>query len=932
MVRKFIESYGIAIVCLVAAIIYVSVAEAAKPDNPGGGGKPPPAPLSCTITSEPATATIGAPVTFTAATDGSKGKITYAWNFSDGAGSPSSSSTNPTDVTYSSATGTYDVSLTVTDKKGNAICLTTVIVNANGGGNGGDGVSINSTSQDGTPETALPEEPAPGGSGSGDGNHVVMAINDLGMHCGDYDTRISSILPPFQVLLGQVLQRGSTPTLNPAGVSLWYSAASNPADPAAGPGPFPGRKSDGSTYKTNFWDAVANGSYDAFYPGGLGITPLATGGFPVTTDVGLPVPNVEELYIGPDGIVKNGDEGLTAVQHAMPGINGPYLLNEPQLVKEHYGDKPFFIDFPFGYVAADVNWFEGAGPPYAAYDDFGRENAYPLVRVQAKQGATTVATVDTVLPISGEASCKNCHSSPLDDPYVEPRTNQPSITLTSASLPVATHFDDPDVADLPIDVSVEYATDINLLRLHDLKHGANYVNTACDGNPVGENCVTNVDTSDPCIIPDTDPANPNQENGSASCLTNQALREVNPKPVVCQVCHYTPALDLAQVGPKAGPPGTEANGRNQLAHSSNSNVMHSHHGSLMEGGSLLFPTMPAPIQSDTGAITNQGARLQVLEETCYQCHPGTNVQCLRGAMFNGEMLCNDCHGDMQQVGNDFSKNVTPENAGAFELASDFYSNPDTLRTPWANEPGCGSCHTGDVLNNLSGVVDSIVNKKDMMGKVDLLRLRQAFENGDAKATPIVPVNKRFAEPAVPVSFANADGTTFDNPGAGNPQLYRVSTGHGGVMCENCHGATHAEWPNANPNANDNVTANQLQGHTGTITECSTCHSTDFNIDDFKGSLDDNDWMKGPHGMHSNDSMWQNKHKEVFEDGASPDGICAACHGTNGEGTVLSRTATDRFYQCKNEDGTLCAGENDTAEFLEGTPVGCFECHSNELPK
>ncbi len=28
-----------------------------------------------------------------------------------------------------------------------------------------------------------------------------VAINDLGMHCGDLDTRIASILPPFQVLL-----------------------------------------------------------------------------------------------------------------------------------------------------------------------------------------------------------------------------------------------------------------------------------------------------------------------------------------------------------------------------------------------------------------------------------------------------------------------------------------------------------------------------------------------------------------------------------------------------------------------------------------------------------------------------------------------------------------------------------------------------------
>jgi hypothetical protein len=797
-------------------------------------------------------------------------------------------------------TGTDTFTYTVDDDKGASsnIATVTITVNAITDSN----ISINSTSQNGKPSTPLPEVPAPGEPGSGDGNHVVLAINDLGMHCGDLDTRISSILPPFQVLLAQVIQRGSSPTLNPAGVSLEYSAASNSNDPILSqPGVMRGLRPDGSTYKTNFWDAVAGGSYDAFYPGGLGITPLASGGFPVTVDKGLPVPNVEELYIGHDGVVKSGDETLTAVQHAMPGLAAPYLLNSPQVVEEQYGDKPFFINFPFGYVAADVNWYEGAGIPFAAYDDFGRENAYPLVRVQAKQGSTTVATIDTVLPISGEASCMNCHSDPAD--VQNSRTSQPTDTLKNAKLPVVTSMDDPD-ENMPHDVSVEYAADINLLRLHDLKHGEDYVDTSGD--------------STPCTVNEANP------NGNANCLINQAL--VQGKPAVCQVCHYTPALDLAQVGPMAGPPGSDANGRNQLAHSSNSNVMHSHHGKFTD----LFPKMPAPIQLPDGTIENQEERLAVLENTCYSCHPGNNVQCLRGAMFNGGMLCNDCHGDMQQVGADFSQNVSPTNPAptSLILGGNFYDPNDTQpRVPWANEPGCGSCHTGDASDNLLGAVNSIINTRDVKGNVDGLRFRQAYRTGDAKATPIVPANKRFSEPAVPVSFENADGTTFDNPGAGNPQLYRVSTGHGGVMCEGCHGATHAEWPNGNPNANDNVTAKQLQGHTGTITECTTCHSSSFSIDDFKGNLDSNGWMPGPHGMHPvATAMWNDKHKEVSS------GTCAACHGSDGLGTVLSRTATDRVFECKNEDGTLCGPDQNTVSIAKGTPIGCVECHSNEIGK
>jgi hypothetical protein len=813
---------------------------------------------------------------------------------------------NGTLAVKSNDTGAVNVDLTGNGVENVAVCVPL-----------GEGVSINSTSQNGNgcPDQAVGEVDT-----VLNGGYRVLAINDLGMHCGDLDTRISSILPPFQVLLGQVIQRGETPRLNPAGITLEYSAASNPSDPILGEDPNAvqrGIMGDGSTYKTNFWDAVANGSYDAFYPGGLGITPLATGGFPVTADVSLPVPNVEELYIGHDGVVNSGDETLTAVQHAMPGLSNPYIINEPRAVEERYGDKPFFVNFPFGYVAADVNWYEGAGIPFAAYDDFGRENAYPLVRVEARQGNSTVATVDTVLPISGEASCTNCHSDPADVQHS--RTSEPTNKLLGANLPVATSLDDPD-ENLPNDVSVEYAADINILRLHDLKHGTNYVDTA--GEPA------------PCTIDDANP-----DGDGANCLTNQAL--VQGKPVVCQVCHYTPALDLAQVGPVAGPPGTDANGRNQLAHSSNSNVMHSHHGQFAD----LFPPMPAPVQLADGSITNQAERVTVLEETCYQCHPGTNVQCLRGAMFNSGMLCNDCHGDMKQVGADFtgpvidvttgdplpgSLPVSPTNIGDFKLLAgeNFYDpTSNQPRVPWANEPGCGSCHTGDTNDNLVGSVNSIVNTRDLDGNVDGLRLRQAFRTGDVKATPIVPTNKRFAEPAVPTMYANADGSTFANPGAGNPQLYRVSTGHGGVMCEGCHGATHAEWPNGNPNANDNVAANQLQGHTGPIVECETCHTDVDNLtpNGRRSSLD-----KGPHGMHAvgDTEFARHNHKEELSN-SDKDG-CRACHGQKGEGTVLSRVATDRVLECK-ETTELCPnGKDDPLVLQKGHAVGCTECHDNEL--
>ncbi len=322
-------------------------------------------------------------------------------------------------------------------------------------------------------------------------SYSVLAINDLGMHCGDLDTRIASILPPFQVMLAQVVQKATIPTLNPAGVSLYYSAAANANDPILGQsGVLNGVRDDGSTYKTNFWNVIPAGTYDPFYPAynplvgpSATLTPLAGPPFNVTADTGLPVPNMEKFYIGSDGQLGGSDVTLEAVLHAMPGIGNPYTNNVPQLVQEHFINKPFFTNFAFGYVAANVDWFEGAGIPYASFDDFGRENAYPLVRVQAKNtGGTVLSTVDTVLPISGEASCVTCHSTNADYTSVygvANRTDIPTTTLSTAGLPVATSLNDPD-SNMPPKVSLEYAADINLLRLHDLKHGAHYVSTACD--------------------------------------------------------------------------------------------------------------------------------------------------------------------------------------------------------------------------------------------------------------------------------------------------------------------------------------------------------------------------------------------------------------------------------------------------------------------
>jgi hypothetical protein len=64
----------------------------------------------------------------------------------------------------------------------------------------------------------------------------------------------------------------------------------------------------------------------------------------------------------------------------------------------------------------------------------------------------------------------------------------------------------------------------------------------------------------------------------------------------------------------------------------------------------------------------------------------------------------------------------------------------------------------------------------------------------------------------------------DTQYAENPAtLYRFSTGHGGLYCESCHNSTHAIYTSRE--AVDNLQPLTLQGHTGTIQECTVCHLT-----------------------------------------------------------------------------------------------------------
>ena len=71
----------------------------------------------------------------------------------------------------------------------------------------------------------------------------------------------------------------------------------------------------------------------------------------------------------------------------------------------------------------------------------------------------------------------------MDDNFTASHTDVPTQALIDAGLPVVESKTDPLLVagNVPLDVAIEWATDINVLRLRDLKHGADYADF-CDGS------------------------------------------------------------------------------------------------------------------------------------------------------------------------------------------------------------------------------------------------------------------------------------------------------------------------------------------------------------------------------------------------------------------------------------------------------------------
>ena len=292
--------------------------------------------------------------------------------------------------------------------------------------------------------------------------------------------------------------------LSNADADVSYRATSSSVDPAGAGSINTTSNLAPSGTKSNFWAPATLPGGKTGTLGGLGYRSLYPGAVldlfePIPAETGLPVPDPARL------------PALAPAQQKMPSPG-----NVPQKFARFDADVPFFAGFPFGTTVAGANWFAADGIPILPVDDAGRTNPYPLMRVQAvakgadaTKAANVKASLDIVLPVASEADCRNCHNG-IDG--VAAVFAKVTNYANGAPWPIATETAAPGPD------KVNNAAKINILRLHDAKWGARYTSSA---NGAATPCTSGTESS---------------------CLDQR-------RAIQCSQCHYSPALDLAQVGP-----------------------------------------------------------------------------------------------------------------------------------------------------------------------------------------------------------------------------------------------------------------------------------------------------------------------------------------------------------------------------------------------
>jgi hypothetical protein len=191
----------------------------------------------------------------------------------------------------------------------------------------------------------------------------LFAWNDLGMHCMDTDYSVFTLLPPFNTLTAQLMVNGKlvNDDATSANYTIEYVAMTDGAGSTNS-----SHVDNSSNVKTNFWEY-----FQAMFGAPTPLTP-GIGLFGFSTPTSAPEP-----------LEWNGKDAVG-----------------------HSGFK----------------WYEAYGIPVTPIDDAGQFNAYPMVKVTAKEKATgkVIATSSSVLPVSTEMNCKVCHASDIGTDGAKP--------------------------------------------------------------------------------------------------------------------------------------------------------------------------------------------------------------------------------------------------------------------------------------------------------------------------------------------------------------------------------------------------------------------------------------------------------------------------------------------------------------------------------
>lgn len=176
---------------------------------------------------------------------------------------------------------------------------------------------------------------------------------------------------------------------------------------------------------------------------------------------------------------------------------------------------------------------------------------------------------------------------------------------------------------------------------------------------------------------------------------------------------------------------------------------------------------------------------------------------------NRPVLCAHCHGQTPLTG--------PSPGTADWFSRRIHEKHAFIDQQIPGIAGCYKCHPGAQAACLRGTMatDHGMICQDCHGNMN--QVKTSIEGGR-----IPWVN----EPAC----RNCHTAQYGEPVG---QLYRNSRGHGGVLCSNCHGSPHAEFPSRE--ARDNQVMVDLQGHAGVLRDCRVCHGV-------------NPTGAGPHGL------------------------------------------------------------------------------------